>query len=197
MEANGDDNSGKEDPRKCSYMHFPTKFAWSDELGKWKERLRGGDKVIGRIYAVTPRDPERFALRLLLLATSGASSFEDLRTVPDENGDAIFHPTLVLTARAIGLLLGKDIQSFITPPKYVLTAPLIDHIDFDDIRKEGDRLIDTLDPLQTDEFRRIIEAVDDPCLQRLFFLDGPRGSGKTYLHNVIWKVLLGKRIKIA
>ncbi|CAO4373342.1 unnamed protein product [Caenorhabditis nigoni] len=274
MEANGEDITGKEDPRKCSYMDFPTKFVWSDELGKWKERRRGGDKVIGRIYAVTPSDPERFALRLLLLATSGASSFEDLRTVPDDNGDPIVHPTFVMAARALGLLkddaelqkameecgsfqmpkqmratfasillfnevgdpqflwdkfkdsmsedfvfrgcgeeeaearayedvrekmsrLGKDIQSFIAPPIHVLTAPLIDHIDFDDIRKEGDRLIDTLNPQQMDAFRRIIEAVDDPRLQRLFFLDGPGGSGKTYLYNVIFKVLLGKDIKIA
>ncbi|CAG8745924.1 2124_t:CDS:1, partial [Acaulospora morrowiae] len=38
-------------------------------------------KIIGRMYTVYPSDMERFCLRLLLLHTPGAKSFEDLRTV--------------------------------------------------------------------------------------------------------------------
>ena len=37
-------------------------------------------KIVSRIYSVSPKDTERFALRLLLLCTPGATSFKSLRT---------------------------------------------------------------------------------------------------------------------
>lgn len=50
--------------------------------GVWKERVKNtNDKVIGRMFTVSPRDLERFFLRLLVLCTPGARSFADLRTV--------------------------------------------------------------------------------------------------------------------
>ena len=46
----------------------------------WKKRQRSR-KVVTRLSYVSPRDSERYCLRLLLLNTPGAKSFEDLRTV--------------------------------------------------------------------------------------------------------------------
>ena len=46
----------------------------------WEPRQRG-NKIIGRMYAVSPAEVEKYHLRLLLLNVKGATSFIDLRTV--------------------------------------------------------------------------------------------------------------------
>ena len=48
---------------------------------KWVPRQRGGDRIISRMYSVSPADADKFHLRLLLLHVPGARSFTDLRTV--------------------------------------------------------------------------------------------------------------------
>ena len=55
-----------------------------DREKKWAKRRRGGDRVISRMYSVSPTDPEKFVLRLLLLHVQEAKSYEDLRTVDGE-----------------------------------------------------------------------------------------------------------------
>ena len=40
-----------------------------------------GEFVVGRMYGVSPREGERYFIRVLLLHTSGKKSFEDLRMV--------------------------------------------------------------------------------------------------------------------
>ena len=59
-------------------MHF------RDREKKWVPRRRGGDRIISRMYSVSPADAERFHLRLLLLHVPGATSFTDLLTVDGE-----------------------------------------------------------------------------------------------------------------
>ena len=53
-------------------MHF------RDREKKWVPRQRGGDRIISRMYSVSPADAERFHLRLLLLHVPGATSFTNL-----------------------------------------------------------------------------------------------------------------------
>ncbi len=43
-----------------------------------------GETIIGRMYTVSPREGERYFLRLLLLHVTGAKSFVDMRTVDGE-----------------------------------------------------------------------------------------------------------------
>uniref|UniRef100_A0A8R1I5I4 ATP-dependent DNA helicase n=1 Tax=Caenorhabditis japonica TaxID=281687 RepID=A0A8R1I5I4_CAEJA len=50
------------------------------------------------------RDPERYALRLLLLYTKGATSFSDLKMTEDDNGIPTVHDTFVEAAKAQSLL---------------------------------------------------------------------------------------------
>ena len=44
-------------------------------------RQRGGQRIISRMYSVSPADSEKFHLRLLLLHVLGATSYDDLKTV--------------------------------------------------------------------------------------------------------------------
>jgi hypothetical protein len=62
------------------YTDIPNHFVYH-RTKEWKPRKRGGDKVIARMYTVSPRDTEKFALRTLLLHIPGAKSFTDLKTL--------------------------------------------------------------------------------------------------------------------
>ena len=48
---------------------------------KWEKRLKIRKNIaIGRLNLVSPKDSERFFLKLILNRVKGATSFEDLRT---------------------------------------------------------------------------------------------------------------------
>nr|XP_047141161.1 uncharacterized protein LOC124816154 [Hydra vulgaris] len=73
-------NSENEGANRYSYVDITYHFVFDDKHCKWKVRQRGGNKVIVRMYKVSPTG-ELFFLRLLLLQTKGSNSWEDLRTV--------------------------------------------------------------------------------------------------------------------
>lgn len=62
------------------YKEIPLFYVWNGENRKWIKRKRF-TKCVVRLYAVSPRDVERYSLYLLLLHVRGPKSFEDLRTV--------------------------------------------------------------------------------------------------------------------
>lgn len=82
------------------YHEFPKYFTWNKSRKSWAPRaiLRRRNEaneatayefsgnsanVVGRIYTVSPREGERYFLRLLLTHVPGATSFQHLRTVED------------------------------------------------------------------------------------------------------------------
>ncbi|KIH55324.1 hypothetical protein ANCDUO_14520 [Ancylostoma duodenale] len=87
-----------ESSRQLCYHQIPEHYTWNDNMKKWQER-RQRSRVVGRMYYVSPKDFERFALRLLLLYRKGATSFADLRSINNRSYD-----TYVEAARAAGYL---------------------------------------------------------------------------------------------
>uniref|UniRef100_A0A1I8B7J5 ATP-dependent DNA helicase n=1 Tax=Meloidogyne hapla TaxID=6305 RepID=A0A1I8B7J5_MELHA len=65
------------------YHQLPEKFCFSK--GKWTER-KSHFNAIGRMVKVSPAEPERYHLRLLLLNVRGASSYEELKTIRSSDG---------------------------------------------------------------------------------------------------------------
>jgi hypothetical protein len=63
------------------YPEIPNHFVWNSKGTKWVPRKLRGDKMIARMYFVSPRDMEKYCLRLLLLHIPGPTSYEDLRMV--------------------------------------------------------------------------------------------------------------------
>ena len=92
-------NRGDPDARAFTYTEFPEHYVWNRSTYEWQRRQRGGNAIMGRMYNVSPRQPERYYLRLLLLRVRGATSYEYLRTV-----DGILYPTFQSACRALGLL---------------------------------------------------------------------------------------------
>lgn len=83
--------------RSFLYSEIPTHYSFLRTQGIWTPKVRRGN-VISRLYSVSPRDEERFFLRLVLPHIRGATSFEDLRTI----NDAVY-PTFREAAIAPGL----------------------------------------------------------------------------------------------
>ena len=87
--------------RHIRYHLFPRYFTWKTRSNSWSPRaaLRRrnasseeeaydfsgtGANVVGRIYTVSPREGERYFLRLLFTQVPGATSFENLRNIDCE-----------------------------------------------------------------------------------------------------------------
>ena len=93
-------NQEEEAARMLLYHEVPEHYTWDKSRRIWKKRARGHDsKVIGRMYAISPRDAEKYFLRLLLLHVRGAQSFTELRTV-----DGLIYDTNREAAMARNLL---------------------------------------------------------------------------------------------
>jgi len=87
------------------YVDIPSHYVWHSGTASWQQRARSpkGGQVVGRMFSVSPKDTELFALRLLLLHCAGARGFDDLKFA---NGTAM--PTFREAAAAKGLLRSSD-----------------------------------------------------------------------------------------
>ncbi|TKR58437.1 hypothetical protein L596_029881 [Steinernema carpocapsae] len=103
-------NRADPEARQISYCDIPKFYTWNKKDKKWKKRERG--YAIGRMYSVSPKEQERYRLRLLLLNVKGAISFENLRTVRvvDDSGvtTEVTFGTYSEAAKALGLLRGDE-----------------------------------------------------------------------------------------
>ena len=85
------------DARKFKYHEIPEHYVWNVSQCKWTPRKR---RCIGCMYTTNPSQGERHYLRLLLHHIPGATSFTDLKTLPD----GVVHRTFKENALALGLL---------------------------------------------------------------------------------------------
>lgn len=78
-------NRVHEHARDILYRDFPEWYTWQKGKNKkfWQIRKRQGGQV-GRIVSAHPAEGERYYLRVLLNHVTGATSYEDLRTVDGE-----------------------------------------------------------------------------------------------------------------
>jgi hypothetical protein len=102
--------------RSTLYHDIPQHFRWDDSTRRWVLRIqklpelpvmhwKNHKPVIGRMYNCSPRDIERFSLRLLLISRKGCTSFKDLRTVPGMPGHEI-EPIVCASFHSAAKLLG-------------------------------------------------------------------------------------------
>ncbi|KAE8904956.1 hypothetical protein PF003_g11076 [Phytophthora fragariae] len=80
------------------YHDIPKQLSWDNKAKKWVRRSKY-QAAIGRLIHVSPRDIERFYLRVLLCHRRGPTSFKDLQTV-----DGVVHPTFQKASMYAGFL---------------------------------------------------------------------------------------------
>ena len=239
-------------------------FGKFNNVYKWKKRQRRQHGLIGRVYNVSPREVERFHLRILLYHVRGATSFQHLRTVDNnilptfkeacaalhliEDGELWIQSVRDVTLTHMPVQLRRffayllifcqvnnplDIwQQFVDDfiedfthrgiPREIaianalaeIQAVLAQHnltlgdfqlpnnvqpeipqpIDRQQAREEARQLFATLNNDQRNVAQQVFNSIDleeiEPEPQpRIFFLDGPAGSGKTYLYKYLVKEL--------
>lgn len=94
-----EENSLYEKARGILYREFPEHYTWQSQGKFWKQRKRVTVFQVGRIVSAHPAEGERYYLQVLLNHVTGATSFEDLRTV---NGQVM--PTFREAAEKRGLI---------------------------------------------------------------------------------------------
>ncbi|KAE8893752.1 hypothetical protein PF003_g22212 [Phytophthora fragariae] len=80
------------------YQDIPKKFRWDAKTKRWVRRKRF-QAAIGRMVHVSPRDMNKFYMRVLLCHRKGPQSFEQLRTV-----DGVTYETYRQAALKLGYL---------------------------------------------------------------------------------------------
>ncbi|KAG8177530.1 hypothetical protein JTE90_023435 [Oedothorax gibbosus] len=88
--------------RQILYGDLPNSYSWGAKDKKWITRTRNA-KVVGRLVSVSPRDSERFHLKLILNRMPGATCYQDLRV--HEN---VIHKTFREAAIAMGITECSD-----------------------------------------------------------------------------------------
>ncbi len=95
-------NKENTNAKKLHYHEIPEHFVWNSVSHKWIQRKRG--KCVGRVYTTNPAQGERHYLCILLHHIPGASSFDDLKQLPDGTTCSTFKET----ATKLGLLASDD-----------------------------------------------------------------------------------------
>eukprot|EP00121_Abeoforma_whisleri_P016726 Awhi_evm1s15336 len=91
--------------REYCYHELPKRFSWNPNKKTWTARkYTQKNESIGRVYMVSPKDQDRFYLRLLLHHVKGPTCFENIKTVGDTQ-----HDTYKEACRAL-LLLDDDTE---------------------------------------------------------------------------------------
>lgn len=90
-------NEADENAHNMLYTDLPLHYVYVKN--QWQRRQRGANKVVSRMYSVSPRHEERFYLRTLLLHIRGPKGFTDLRRY-----EGAVHQTFKAAAIANGLL---------------------------------------------------------------------------------------------
>ena len=111
-EGDGYDQEERDLARNTLYHDIPQHFSWNNSKTKWVQRkkklpekvswnyLNSSKPIIGRMHLCTPKDMERYSLRMLLLKVKGAQSYNDL--LMDSNSNPC--PTFQEAAMSRGYL---------------------------------------------------------------------------------------------
>ena len=80
-------NKVDKEAHQYRYVDLAEFYTWQKKSCIWTPRMKGGEKAISRVYSVSVQNAELFYLRLLLFNVTGCTSFEDIRTTYDNDGN--------------------------------------------------------------------------------------------------------------
>ncbi|KAG6687927.1 hypothetical protein I3842_11G098700, partial [Carya illinoinensis] len=189
-------NQVDQNARRLLYKEFPEFYVWSQQYKTWTVRKK--QVIIGRIVTANPSEGERYYLRILLNHIRGPLSFDDLKTV---NG--VLAPTFREAATMHDLLqrdnsieeclqeaslyqtpsnlrrLFATILVYCNPanPRHVSSTTL-------ESMKEDILASTLLNSEQQVVYKLVLEKVFSDQ-NAAFFIDGPGGTGKTFLYKAL------------
>ncbi|XP_076064960.1 uncharacterized protein LOC143039002 [Oratosquilla oratoria] len=155
----------------------------------WTRRQRHR-QIVTRMYSASPRNAEKFHLRMLLLHVPGATSFDDLKTAGGEQ-----LPTF--KDACIRWQLLEDDNELEMALKPISEPPAIQHME--EIQEVNPEVLNIE---QRYVFNSVINGASEidrglETNHRLFYLDAPGGSGKTFLFNMINDYLVAQNVAVS
>ncbi|CAH0385071.1 unnamed protein product [Bemisia tabaci] len=244
--------------RNLFYHDIPKYYVWKAEEKKWKKRIRQ-TKLVVRLYSISPKDCERFYLKILLRKVKGALNFSHLKTVNNieletfreaayakgygmnkEDVDEImneavsvmmpsglrsFFVYLLLTSENInGKRLWEKFKNYLYEDSnesnaiseieqklngeekslkdFGINIDKISQNYFDDGIDNTDHgriahgMIDNLNEEQREIFTEISKSIMKTDNTNRFFIDGPGGTGKTFLYRALYHHLKHNNKKV-
>nr|XP_027118300.1 uncharacterized protein LOC113735497 [Coffea arabica] len=175
---------------KCFYRDFPEHFVWSPKYKEWTERKRR--KVIGRMVTSdayiedTLREAVAFKCRPHCVYCLPLSLCTVLRRILDCFGTALnltFLPTTITSNHSMAFLLLKLKESYAERLTKEIESEKSLPVDPEDLL-----LSHKLNPEQKHAYDLILRA----CFSlqgQAFFIDGPGGTGKTFLYRSLLATL--------
>ncbi|XP_035541237.1 uncharacterized protein LOC118344509 [Juglans regia] len=190
-------NQANENARKLLYKEFPEAFVWNQQHKIWNPRKK--KTVIGRIVTASPFEGERYYLRILLNHIRGPLSFDHIKTVgnvtaPTFREAATLHvycnPT---NPRELWEYfeqdMSSDFQTSVATSADIRTKNETEAREINDefavlIPEEDLMALMSLNPEQQYAYESILQKV---LLNEsaAFFIDGPGGTGKTFLYKAL------------
>lgn len=82
---NPNEQSYDEHAKNYLYSDVPYHYKWISDQTKWIKKQRNNNKILTRIYSVSPSEIEKYHLRLFLLHVKGPKSFKDLKIIGSVN----------------------------------------------------------------------------------------------------------------
>ncbi|XP_076063445.1 uncharacterized protein LOC143038309 [Oratosquilla oratoria] len=259
-------NQSDVDARAHLYTDIPEYYVFNNQSNTWTRRQRHR-QIVTRMYSASPRNAEKFLLRMLLLHVPGATSFDDLKTVGGEQlptfKDACIRLQLLEDDNDLEMALSEAaiyqmprqllnmfamICLFNTPqnalqlwndnkhlmiedllcqydnnvaenialhhinmilnengmncamlglPEPISEPPAIQHME--EIQEVNPEVLNIEERYV---FNSVINAVSEidrglETNHRLFYLDAPGGSGKTFLFNMIHDYLVAQNVAVS
>ena len=229
--------------KNIKYVEIPRYYGFTNSK-LWKRRERNPQfDAIGRLNIVSPKDIERFFLKLLLNRVKGATSFNDLRTYNNilyrrrfpnlcfffyEASNVMlpfqlrkFFAWFILAENIPGNLIWNKFKQFLTEDfkdnkennalshiqnilktednsckDYSLPEPTINSLgESPENSAYSKNLFEILfNQLTTDPRLIFTEIVNDK--NKIYFIDGPGGSGKTFIYKTLIHYFLSLNKKI-
>ncbi|XP_076052786.1 uncharacterized protein LOC143032200 [Oratosquilla oratoria] len=259
-------NQSDVDARAHLYTDTPEYYVFDNQSNTWTRRQRHR-QIVTRMYSASPRNAEKFHLRMLLFHVPGATSFDDLKTIGGEQlptfKDACIRLQLLEDDNELEMALSEAaiyqmprqlfnmfaiICLFNTPqnalqlwndnkhliiedllcqyddnvaenialhhinmilnengmncamlglPEPISEPPAIQHME--EIQEVNPEVLNIE---QRYVFNSVINAVSEidrglETNHRLFYLDAPGGSGKTFLFNMIHDYLVAQNVAVS
>ncbi|XP_058807160.1 uncharacterized protein LOC131673286 [Phymastichus coffea] len=168
-------NKNNDFARKIKYVNIAKYFNFRDK--KWVKRVRKQRyPTIGRIGIVHPKDIERYHLKLILNRSKGATSFKDLRTYKKK-----IYKTYREVAIAMELVDNDKIiyNTFDEACTIMMPYQLRNYFEKDQcLRSESKKLFEKIFKDLNEDQKKIYHEIFT-SKNKLFFIDGPGGSGMT------------------
>uniref|UniRef100_A0A453ESA5 ATP-dependent DNA helicase n=1 Tax=Aegilops tauschii subsp. strangulata TaxID=200361 RepID=A0A453ESA5_AEGTS len=209
-------NNLYEKARGILYRDFPEYYTWQRRGKSWQERKRAAVFQVGRIVSAHPAEGERYYLRVLLNHVTGATSYEDLRTV-----DGQVMPTFREAAEKRGLIEADntlddcmtEAELFRMPSslRRLFTTILV-FCEPSDVRNLWNNHLEamsedysrnckckhTVEQMVLKNIRDMLHSmgkdIESVDRQRggILFVDGPGGTGKTFLYMALLATVRGQ-----